>query len=165
MFKFNAFLVMNDYQKFRDSGRTVYKAIVDGQQLFELGKPIPAIRVGNGCVGFAKPYEMHISQHSTIVFFTMVNDNAYSNKMLEQCYKLYMLHEGANSGYSGGHRQDSDTARSGMDAATRMMMGVDRSARQIARGDDMDEPDGGRPSITDYMRQSNPGDPFFDDDY
>lgn len=165
MFEFKAFLVISDYQKFRDSGRTAYKAILDGQQLFEIGKAIPTIKSGRGCIGFAVPYEIHINQHNTIVFYTMVSDSAYGGKMLEQCYKMYMLHEGANANYSGGFRQDSDTARSGMDAATRMMMGVDRSARQIARGDDMEEPDGyGRPSITDYMRQSNPGDPFFDDD-
>jgi hypothetical protein len=156
-----SFLVIDHKEAFRSNGRTCYKSMVEGVQLYNIGVPIPLI-THEGCSGVAVPYELHISEQGTIVFYTMVNDDVFTEKDRKAFYSLYMVSMGRQKS-TYHQRQDRDTARTGMDAATRMMMGEERSARQIARGEQRDSKDKG-PGIWEMMRRSNPGDPLFDED-
>lgn len=146
----------------RSSGQ--YKVIIDYPALFELNRAIPLIVPNRGCVGLGVPFEMHISASHTMVFYTKVKMD-YSEKVLNAWYLLYQISTGRKSGTGTAARQDRDTRRTGMDAATRMMMGEERSARDIARdsmGGYGDDDDDDEPSILDFMRQANPNDHFFD---
>lgn len=151
------YLVTSGYSKTRNG----LKATVEGQVIFELGKAIPWFQEGNGCMGLAKPFEIHMNQYGTTVFFQFVE---VPKDVAKALYQYYCIVTG--TGHSGARRVDSETARTGMDAATRMMMGETRSPRQIGRDagrgfydDDDDGPEG----IYEMMKRSNPGDSFFDD--
>lgn len=163
----SGFLVINDYQ--RVSGSRSYKASIQEQIFFNIGQALPAIVPGRGCIGIAVPYEFHVNQYGTIVFFTLMDKNLVSSKMTDTLYKVWSIQNNGAIGYSSDRpvaatRQDSDTRRSGMDAAARMMAGIERdpddiaSGRQMPRGDDSEHS-----SIWDMMREANPGDSFFDD--
>lgn len=146
----------------RNSGQ--YKVLMDQPVLLELNKAVPLIIPNRGCVGLGVPFELHISAAHTVIFYTKVKMD-YSEKTLAAWYLLYQIAMGRKGGAGMTGRQDRDTRRTGMDAATRMMMGEARSARDIAKdsmydADDDDDDDQG-PSILDFMRQANPGDSFF----
>jgi hypothetical protein len=88
--------------------------------------------------------------------------------MKAHLYKLYSYQSGEFDARPTAGRSDRDTARTGMDAATRMMMGAARDPEEIADGrrirsafrrDDDDD----TTSLAEMMRRANPGDPFFDD--
>lgn len=144
----------------RNSGQ--YKVLMDQPVLLELNKPVPLIVPNRGCIGLGVPFELHISASHTVIFYTKVKMD-YNEKTLAAWYLLYQIAMGRKGGAGTVTRQDRDTRRTGMDAATRMMMGEERSARDIAHdsmyGDDDDDDD--EPSILDFMRQANPGDSFF----
>lgn len=159
-----------EFQQFIDASEEMtvnrsngqYKVIIDYPTLFELNHAIPLIVPNRGCIGLGVPFEMHISASHTIVFYTKVKMD-YSVKVLNAWYLLYQISSGRKGGAGTAVRQDRDTMRTGMDAATRMMMGEERTARDIAR-DSMDgyDADDSGPSILDFMRQANPNDHFFD---
>lgn len=161
------FLVVSDYQKVRNdySHQQAYKAMVQEQTVFTIGAAIPLIKERRGCVGVAVPYEIHINQYGTVVFFTLIDSSLVSDKMKDHYYKLYVMQNdvaGMTSERPAAYRADSDTQRTGMDAAARMMAGVNRDPDEIAEGRSIGRSGSGS-SLYELMKASNPGDPFFDD--
>ena len=144
-------------------GSKSYKMSMEGQWIAELNRPIP-LMVNNRVVDLVIPYEIHISQHLTIIFFNVANLQLSDKAITTLTNALISMHEGYIP--PTNTRQDSDTERTGMDAATRMMMGETRSARQIGRDaqygggydDDEEEED-----LYTMMKRANPHDPLFRD--
>lgn len=147
-----------------DRRDSIYKVTLEGQHYVELGVTIPLAVQGQGVIDLATPTEIVMNEYGTTIRFRKLNvvqRHLLSAKDLAVIGKAFQM----GGGNYGGEmrRTDSDTQRTGMDAATRMMLGADRSARQIARGDEDDDDRGGM-SLTDMMRRSNPGMTFFDED-
>lgn len=166
MYQIQQFLIGTD-ERPTNGARTQFKVVLDTCALYEINRPVPIIIPNVGCKGLAVPYELHVSANHTVIFYTKVKMD-YPAKVLDAWYKLYQISMGRLGGTGTTNRQDRDTQRTGMDAATRMMIGESRSPRDIADderygyGDDDDDDDDHGPSILDFMRQANPGDRFFD---
>lgn len=143
-----------------DRRNDIYRTTLEGAHYFEIGKTVPLMVMGRGVVDLVNPTQLTINEYGTTVEFRrlyVTQRRILSNKELETLNKILQMTGGVTPGFM---KSDGDTQRTGMDAAMRMMVGADRSARQIARGDD-DDDDG--PSLVDMMKRSNPG-MMFDED-
>ena len=139
------------------------KCSVDDQAIMEIGKALPLV-VDGKFVDMVIPYEYHVSEHVTIIFFT------YTHLDLSEKAKRVITQVLGITSFTGvtqqQARRDSDTGRTGMDAATRMMTGDYRTAREIGRDAQYDanyedDDDDDSESLFDMMRRSNPNDPLF----
>lgn len=138
--------------------RTEYKSTLEGSHIFPIGEPIPLF-VNGRCDGMAKIISFTVDEYGTSVHYSKIQ---VSEKLCRELERLYAM-MGNRSGDANASRVDRDTERTGMSAAARMMMGSDRSARQIARdAEDDDDDDEDRPKgIWEMMRDANPDDPLF----
>lgn len=119
----------------RRSGGNRCSAYMEGQCVFELGESCAIIIPNQGCIGLGVPYELHINENGTLIFFTELQSGyAEDPKFRDAMYNAWALSTGAAIA-PGRTRQDRDTAKTGMDAATRMLTGVGKSARQMSRSD------------------------------
>lgn len=147
-----------------DRRNDLYRVTLEGAHYYEIGRTLPLMVMGRGVVDLVTPTQLVINEYGTTVEFRRLNvvqRRLLTTKELELLGKILQMTEGTTPGFM---RSDSDTQRTGMDAAMRMMVGSDRSARQIARGDDDDDDDRRGPSLVDMMKRSNPGMLFDDDD-
>ena len=155
--KIGQFLVVDQPNR----GRFDETVSLDEVIYFEPGSVVPIIVPGTGCPGLAKIKSCSMKEYGTIVSFKFVQDQ---NKYCEAYYHLYIISTGNNGGAMGS-KVDSDTKRTGMSAAARMMMGVDRSAREIGRDQmrhrDDDDDDDDTEDLWSMMKRSNPDDPMF----
>ena len=167
MFDLNSILSVTgateqQYRSSRRGQKPVLVSHLEGAQIFPIGKTMPLFIKGR-CEGLAKILSITIDAYGTTVTFNKIPLSDQIARSLERVYAMMGMHYGD----ANASRVDSDTERTGMSAAARMMMGDDRSPRQIARDavadDDDDEDDGRTPGIWDMMKAANPDDPFFDD--
>ena len=150
-------------QEVRPNRDKVYKVALGEQTIFEIGQAIPWICVGTGCLGIVQVFEFHVTQYGTTVFFTPLVMGSPSDKLNRSLYQYYRM---ATGDTTDGGRVESDTKKTGVDSATRMLLGETRSAREIGRDahrgyDDYDEDDDDGDGIFDMLRKSNPDDPLF----
>ena len=153
--KFCKFIVAQEIQKKGKTGdKTIFSTFMEDSCVFELGEACPIIKPGKGCIGMGVPFEIHINQSGTIIFYTEVTGGAAKDRdFLEAMYELWLVSVGDADMSRPAFRTDADTSRTGVDAATRMMMGSARSASEIARG--------GRPSPNrDTLYNALRGSPF-----
>lgn len=160
MFEMNTILnLANSRQLARRGMKVTYESTLEGMQLFPIGKPIPLFIKGR-CEGMATISRVSMDAYGTVIVFTLVPVDDKIARALERVYAMMGMHYGD----ANASRVDSDTDRTGMSAAARMMMGSDRSAREIARDtqeDYEDDDDDDPPGIWDLMRKANPDDPLF----
>lgn len=129
------FIVADEIQqKGRTGNKPIFSTFMDGQCIFELEEACPIIKRNQGCIGMGVPFELHINQGGTIIFYTELTGGIASDRdFLDSMYDAWLMSIGDNQNPGRG-RTDRDTQRTGIDAATRMMMGTSRSAGEIARG-------------------------------
>lgn len=129
--------------------------------LYTPGQSVPLISLGKvaHCAGLAKIKKIVISEYGTKVYFDVID---VDEKMAKALYRLYVITTGGIMD-ANASRVDADTSRTGMSAATRLMMGENRTPRQIAKGQKRRDDDDEEDSIWGMMKRSNPGDSFFDD--
>lgn len=157
------YIVADGYHRGRQRG--TFYAQMDDICIFELKESVPLIIENSGCAGLAIPYEFHVSANGTTVFFTLVDEDVVTDKLKTALYRVYCLTHNIGT----PRKVDSDTVRTGMDAATRLLTGEARSARRIGRDaqrdsfydDDDDDDIVTSKSIYDLMREANPDDPTF----
>ena len=155
------YLIIHSYQRnYGAHSSGDYTATLEGTHLIAPGSTVPCIIDGQKCIGLAKIRELRLQEEITVVQFDLINLDEKTEKAL---YKLCVISTG-KGGDANAPRVDSDTARTGMSAAARLMMGEDRSPREIARGKRRQKDDDDEDGIWEMMRRSNPGDSFFDDD-
>lgn len=131
---FQTFLVTNSSYSSTDKGKTYYKATIAGINFYPIGDAIPWISTASGkieCKGLARVFEMHITEMGTTVFFT-VNTASTDSKLTSKLKEYYLIASGIST-QSPAVAKDRDTVKTGVDAATRMMMGETRSPREIGR--------------------------------
>lgn len=160
MFEINTVLsISNSRQTTRRGTKVIYESTLEGMQIFPIGKSIPLFIKGR-CEGMANISKVKMDMYGTTITFTLIPLEDKLCRSLERVYAMMGLHYGD----ANASRVDSDTERTGMSAAARMMMGSDRSAREIARSARYDDDDEGDdpPGIWDMMRAANPDDPLFE---
>lgn len=156
-------LVVDQYQKkgTASNGEEYFAAHLPGIQLFNIGEAIPAVQPTYGPIGFVKPYELHISAQGTIVFFTFVAVSAPKNASKTIAW-LYEQQTGESLVSSASGSSDDNVP--GMSGAMRMMMGENRSPRDIA-GRSGSGRRSGRPRAGGSLYDSIYGGSSDDDDY
>lgn len=155
------YLIIHSYQQnYGAHAPADYTATLEGIHLIVPGTTVPCIIYGQKCIGLAKIKELKLQEEITVVHFDLIDLDEKTAKAL---YKLCVISTG-KGGDANATRVDSDTARTGMSAAARLMMGEDRSPREIARGKRHQKDDDDEDGIWAMMKRSNPGDSFFDED-
>lgn len=135
--EFSTFLASDGMKRLAGGSTQCYATTVEGCQLFKLDAPVPFINTDTKqCIGLAFPYEVHMTQNGTTVFFTLMTAIDKSNpKEFEQfksvMWKLYCMVSGVDVGTAAADYEDTDTP--GLNPAMRMMMGMNKDARETAR--------------------------------